>query len=235
MTTISSASTAVNTSRISGLASGMDIDTIVSDMMTAESTTLNKLEQQKQILEWQQEDYRTLNTALYSFKEKAFNLKLEGTFNAQTAASSNSTVAGVTAGADATEGTYTITVNNLAAGVSKGSTAALADEKDVNGNTLTLYNQFAELGVRGLSSTDSIAVTINGTALEFDLDQDTIGSVVTKINNADMGVKASYDSNLNRFFLTTTSTGSESGITISSDTANFLSNGSNNSILNLEC
>jgi len=225
--------TVINTSRISGLASGMDIDTIVSDMMRAESITLDKLEQQKQILEWQQEDYRSLNTALYTFKDTAFSTKLESTFNQKGAISSNTAVAGVTAGANATEGTYAITVNSLATGVIKGSTTELVNEKDASGNALTLYNQFTELGVRGLLSTDNITVNINGTALEFDLDQDTIGTVVFKINNADLGVKASYDNDLNRFFLTTTTTGTDSEITISADTANFFSNGSNSSILKL--
>jgi len=211
----------------------MDIDTIVSDMMKAESVTLDKLEQQKQILEWQQEDYRSLNTALYTFKDTAFSTKLESTFNQKGAVSSNTAIAGVTAGANATEGTYAITVNSLATGVIKGSTTELANEKDASGNTITLYNQFTELGVRGLLSTDNITVNINGTALEFDLDQDTIGTVVSKINNADLGVKASYDSDLNRFFLTTTTTGTDSQIIISADTANFFSNGSNSSILKL--
>ncbi len=232
MSTVSSA-VSTTSSRVSGLASGLDVDTIVSDMMIAESIPLNKLEQQKQILEWQQEDYRTLNTALYAFRETAFTTKLESTFSQKIAASSNSTVAGVTAGANSTDGTYTITVNQLATGVSKGSAAELADETDISGNTLTLYNQFTEFGIRGLSSTDSITVNINGTELEFDLDSDTINTVVSKISQANLGIKASYDSTLNRFFLNSTSTGINSEITISSDSANFFSNGTNESILDL--
>lgn len=209
---------------------------MVSSMMKAESAPLDKLEQQKQILEWQQEDYRALNTALYSFKDKAFNLKLERTFNAKNAASSNETVAGVSAGANAVEGTYTIKVNNLATGVFKGSTSELTDEKDTSGNSLTLYQQFTEFQSRGLQSTDNISVTINGTTLQFDLDQDTINTIAAKINEADLGVTASYDSDLNRFFLTTTTTGNAANISIASDTAGFISNlgtDDNTSILKL--
>lgn len=209
---------------------------MVSSMMKAASAPLDKLEQQKQILEWQQEDYRTINTALYSFRDKAFNLKLEGTFNSKNAVSSDDTVAGVTAASNASEGTYTIKVNNLASGVFKGSTAALADEKDADGNNLNLYNQFAEFGLSGLLSTDNISVTINGKVLQFDLDQDTINTVASKINDADLGIKASYDSDLNRFFLTTTTTGSTANISISSDTVGFISNlgtDDNTSILKL--
>jgi flagellar hook-associated protein 2 len=145
-------------------------------------------------------------------------------------------VAGVTAASNASEGTYTIKVNNLASGVFKGSTAALADEKDADGNNLNLYNQFAEFGLSGLLSTDNISVTINGKVLQFDLDQDTINTVASKINDADLGIKASYDSDLNRFFLTTTTTGSTANISISSDTVGFISNlgtDDNTSILKL--
>ena len=50
--------------RISGLASGMDVDKIVSDMMKAERIPLDKLHQNKTYTEWQRDDYRTMNTAL---------------------------------------------------------------------------------------------------------------------------------------------------------------------------
>ena len=49
--------------RIGGLASGMDIDGIVSELMTAERMPLDKIEQKKIYTEWQRDDYRTMNTA----------------------------------------------------------------------------------------------------------------------------------------------------------------------------
>ena len=234
MATINSVNSAsINTSRISGLASGLDIDSIVSDMMKAARIPVDKLEQQKQLLLWQQEDYRTLNKSLYDFRNKAFDMKLNSTFLTRKTDSSNESVATISATAAAQEGSYTITVNSLAAGVAKGSSIALADEQDSNGNTLTLFNQFADFSLRGYADTDVVMVNINGTDLEFDLGQDTINTVAAKINNANLGVTASYDSSLNRFFLTTTATGSEAEIIINSDSAGFFANGSHNSILNL--
>jgi flagellar hook-associated protein 2 len=38
----------------------LDIDAIVAKMMKAERVPLDKLEQKKQTLEWQQADYRSL-------------------------------------------------------------------------------------------------------------------------------------------------------------------------------
>lgn len=220
-------------SRISGLASGMDIDAIVNGLMVAESAPLNKLEQQKQILEWQQEDYRSLNTALYSLKDAAAGLRLESTFLARTASVANTSVLTATAGNNAGEGSYSITVSQLAAGVAKASTAQLAEEKDSDGSTLTLFEQFSEFGTRGYTSADTITVNVNGTDLEFNLGTDNIGTVVSKINAADLGVRASYDRTYNRFFLSTDSTGSAAAINISADSAHFLGSGTDSSILQL--
>lgn len=50
--------------RISGLASGMDIDELVKSMMQAERVPLDKLTQKKQSSEWQRDDYRSMNTSL---------------------------------------------------------------------------------------------------------------------------------------------------------------------------
>ena len=55
--------------RIGGLASGMDIDGIVSKLMTAERMPLDKIEQRKIYTEWQRDDYRTMNTALKEFRD----------------------------------------------------------------------------------------------------------------------------------------------------------------------
>jgi len=220
--------------RIGGLASGMDIDTIVEKLMVAERIPLDKLEQQKQILEWQQEDYRSLNSSLFSFRSTTFNMKLEATFNTKIATSSDEDVVTVTAGTSALEGTYSIVVNNLAAGVTKGSSTELANERDDKGNILTLYEQFSEFAARGYLETDTISVTINGTELKFDLDEDNINTVVSAINGADLGVTASYDTTYNRFFLTTTETGSAAEITITADEANFISSNAEASILKLK-
>lgn len=62
--------------RISGLASGMDIDTLVQQMMKAKRVPLDKLNQQKQVLEWKRDNYRAINSQLVDFRNnKLFNYK----------------------------------------------------------------------------------------------------------------------------------------------------------------
>ena len=116
--------------RIGGLASGMDIDQIIADMMSVRRLPLDKLTQQRQRLEWQQEDYRAINKQLFSLRESVFSLKLQGTFNVKSAFSSNEDIIQVSAGGNALNGTYKIAVKRLAEGAFKTSSAPLGSTDD---------------------------------------------------------------------------------------------------------
>ena len=68
--------------RISGLASGMDIDQMVKDLMTAERVPLDKLAQKKQTIEWQKDSYRELNTMMSDMRTAASSMRLQSGYNA---------------------------------------------------------------------------------------------------------------------------------------------------------
>ena len=53
--------------RIGGLASGMDIDQLVADMMKAERKRVDVVEQNKTLLQWRQESYQNLNRLVANF------------------------------------------------------------------------------------------------------------------------------------------------------------------------
>lgn len=59
--------------RIGGLASGIDTDSIIRDMMQANRIPLNKITQKKQYLEWQIDDYRAINRQLNTFSTMIFD------------------------------------------------------------------------------------------------------------------------------------------------------------------
>src|SRR5699024_11537899 len=76
--------------KISGLASGMDTESIINDMMEAHRLPLNKITQQKQYLEWQLNDYRTINRDIRSASDKIFDTMMKSsTFMAKTVSVSN--------------------------------------------------------------------------------------------------------------------------------------------------
>lgn len=206
------------TVRISGLSSGMDVDSMVKELMKAENTKMESVKAKKQLLEWKQEDYRSINTKLLALRTSLFNMKLQGTFSSKTVSSSNDTVATATANASAGNGSNSITVQQLASGVYKGSIAKLGS----NSTTTTLAAQF------GLSGT--VSFTLEGydgkntasKAFSFDASTQSLSNVVNEINEADLGITASYDAGADRFFLTTQGTGSSYKIQATADGNNFL-------------
>lgn len=98
--------------RISGLASGMDIDDIVSKLMKTERVPLDKLTQKKQTLEWQRDSYREINTKIKDLQE-SINLMLRpSTYGAKKVTSSDESAVTATGTTNAASGT--IQVNKLA-------------------------------------------------------------------------------------------------------------------------
>lgn len=189
--------------RVGGLATGMDIDQIIADLMSVRRMPLDKLTQEKQRLEWQQEDYRTINRQLFSLRESVFNLKLQGTFNVKTASSSNENIVEVSAGGNAISGTYKIAVEQLAEGAFMTSESPLGSKEDHS--TLS-----AQLGLTG----EEIKFEINEREFTINPESQSIYDLINEINKADIGVRASYDRNLDRFFLSTTETGENAKIVI---------------------
>lgn len=54
--------------RVSGFSSGLDIDSVVKKMMAAKRVPLDKLNQQKTLMEWQRDSYREFNAKLVDLK-----------------------------------------------------------------------------------------------------------------------------------------------------------------------
>jgi len=210
--------------RVSGLATGMDTDQIIADLMKVSRAPLDKLAQQKQIYQWQQDDYRTINTALRSFRDQASRMRLQSTYMVKAASSSNEAAFSATAASTATPGTYSVSVSQLAQGVTLGSQAALAEESNSDGSTKTLQEQF---GLPADPLTFTLTGKVNGElksqAFSIDPTAKSVYALAAEINGANLGLKASYDSVLNRFFLTSASTGSNAYVKVAGDSGGLLS------------
>lgn len=199
-------STTSNLLRISGLASGINTDQIVSQLMQAASQPLYQLEQQKQWLQWQQQDLQDINTKLLTLRDNTlFSMKLQGTYLAKTV-SSNTSIATATAGVNAVNGTYQLTVNQLATGATSASTAAIGAYTKNSDGSVT-YNP--------LISSD-VTIRLNNNSITFKAGS-TINDIVSTINSVSSTthVNATYDTTTDRLFLITNSTGSSSKIDFS--------------------
>lgn len=202
--------------RLTGLSSGLDIDSWVTDLMKAERTKVDTQLQKKQILEWKRDNYRSINTKLLALRTASSDLQLQGTFQTKTATASDSSLLTVTAGNSSVAANYTIKINSMAAAATKSSTEALASNSDKT-------SLAAQFGVTG-----DITFTLEGKNgskdFTFASASTSMSQMVSQINSADLGIKASYDSTTDRFFLMTTDSGSTSEIHVKADAANFLTN-----------
>jgi flagellar hook-associated protein 2 len=113
--------------RIGGLASGMDIDTMVKDLMKAERMPLDKLRQKKQVLEWQRDDYRSMNTLLLNFRNELTNMRLSSTYRSRGTTSTDESKMTATATSAASLASYSISnVTQLASAATKVNAGALS-------------------------------------------------------------------------------------------------------------
>ncbi|MGN1399875.1 MAG: flagellar filament capping protein FliD [Bacillus sp. (in: firmicutes)] len=103
--------------RVGGLASGMDIDSIVENMLKIQRAPLDKLKQKQQILEWQRDDYRSMNTLLLNFKNnELFNMKLTTNYRTKSVSTSDESKVAISATSAANPSSHTISkVDRLAA------------------------------------------------------------------------------------------------------------------------
>ena len=237
--------------RIGGLATGMEIDSIVKELMRAERVKVDKLEQQKQLIEWKQEIYNEISRELANFilntkkelgltRTSSTGLLLNNSVSSldwvKKATLSNSELANVTVRADAVEGTYKVKVHRLAENWSAASSGPISINNEGEINTSNLAAQF------GIAEDEVIQFTIktNKNPEGFTINEEGINAkflsihdIVKQINDADIGVKAVYDYATDRFFLQTEQTGSDNTIEIidnneitregESDPVNFIS------------
>ncbi|MDQ0177077.1 flagellar filament capping protein FliD [Bacillus chungangensis] len=132
--------------RVGGLASGMDIDSIVRDLMNVERIPLDKLKQKKQILEWKRNDYREINASFFQFRNLLFDMRRESSYKTRTVASSDEAKLSAVASAAASRGSYTISnVKQLAkAAYMLNDDAISSGEKiDVNKGLYSQMDKFA--------------------------------------------------------------------------------------------
>lgn len=185
--------------RIGGLASGMDIDSIVEKLMVAERTPIGKLEQQKQTYEWQRDAYRDINSKLKTFDTYIADNFVLKSMNTKTATSSNSDFVSAVA-TSAASGSLTIDkVSQLAIAARKVGNAVSTSSgavatgttkiSELAGSTFTGTNEYSIL-VKSINSTGTLAT--EATEIKFNA-SDTIDQVISKINSSSSGVVAFFE------------------------------------------
>lgn len=134
--------------RVTGLASGMNIDEIVENMMKAQSIPLNKIKQQKTLLEWQRDSYREMNTLLLDFRSQLTNMKLSSFYRTRSVASTNEDIVSATVASGTGQASYTISkISSLAVAESRMTNSGISKQSsnkvDTTKSLFTVQGAFA--------------------------------------------------------------------------------------------
>lgn len=183
-----------------GVGSGLDVQSIVTQLMALERRPLQTLQQSKSTLDAQLSGYGRFRSALSSFQTALNDLKSLDAFEIYSATSSNTDALTVTADSSAAIGALDVQINRLAQAHKMGS-QAIAD-KDTT-----------PLGGGG----DQLTITVDGEDTVLDLGGMTLTQIRDAINEADAGVTAtlvSENTTSHRLVLTSTETGSAKAMSL---------------------
>jgi flagellar hook-associated protein 2 len=197
-----------------GIGSGLDVNSIVSQLVALEKTPLKTLALKATNVQAQISAFGEIQAQFSALTDVATRISVPGSWGSRTAASSNSSVATITAAPTANATSFTLDVDQLAK-LQSGSTAALPPGTMPGAGTLTL-----QLGTWGAGGTSFAA----GAAASVDLAieaTDTLSAIAAKINGAKAGVVATVfnDGTNERLLVQSSDTGAAAGFRLQSGDA----------------
>ena len=197
-----------------GIGSGLDVRSIVAQLMAVERAPLNALNTATQHVGEQLSAYGKLQSAMTTVRDAAARLSSASNWAATTVATSNETAVSASSDGSAPPGSYSVAVSRLAAAQTLNTSATWANASDSVG----LGIMTIELGAWGAGQTSFTpksgvsAISVNITA-----GNDSLANVRDAINRANAGVTASIVSDASglRLAIRSTTTGDANAFRIS--------------------
>jgi len=154
--------------RITGMASGMDIDSIVKDLMKAERMPLDKIKQKKSLVEFKMDMYREMNTKLITLRDKVNSLRYSASFSQTKTTSGNEAIVSATVAPGTAAASHNVIVEKLAKGASRtsGGSISSASAPTIAGND----SLDATTTINGADRNNQFFVTLNGVKRSITLD-----------------------------------------------------------------
>ncbi|MDY0106573.1 MAG: flagellar filament capping protein FliD [Giesbergeria sp.] len=194
-----------------GIGSGLDVNSIVKQMVELEKRPLTQLKTQAATIQTRLSTYSQVKSLMSTLSDAAAKLTRDGSWNGMTVNSSNSAAVSATVSGIASATTFGISVQQMARAQSVAS-APVAKDAPVGGGTLTI-----QLGTwlhttppaQFTPGTDSpLEVTVGAT--------DSLTTIAAKINDSNGGVTATVmrDATGERLLVRSAKTGEASGFRI---------------------
>jgi flagellar hook-associated protein 2 len=168
-----------------GIGSGLDVNSIVTQLVAIERQPITALQTKATKLQTQISEFGKQKSALAALRDAASKLTNSDFWSQTTGASSNGSAVNITTTTGAVAGNYAVEVTSLAAAQSTATGVFAANTTPPGAGTLHI-----ELGTWGAGQT-SFTPKTGATAVDITVEAtDTLAQVRDKINSANAGVTA---------------------------------------------
>lgn len=192
--------------RMTGMISGLDTESIISELVKAQKTKNKKVTDKQTKLTWTQEKWKELNSKIYKlYTDQVSDMRLQASYKTRKITSTNDSLVTATGTINAPEGSHTISVNQL------------ASSQYVTGDKTTGLTKSSKLSEAGVAVGTQVKVTVGSNTTVLQIKEDTtVGDFVGMCQTA--GLNASFDEKQGRFFISSKSSGVNNKFTISTST-----------------
>lgn len=196
--------------RLSGMASGLDTDAMIQELVAAYSKKKDKYVKQQTKTEWTMDAWKDVNTKVYSFYTNTLSsMRYSSNYTLKKATISNSNVAQVSASTNAVTSTQSLAVKQLAASGYLTGGKVTAD----SGAKVTNSTKLSDLGItEGTLKVGDKEITLSGDM--------SLAKLSAEFKSAD--IAANFDEDTGRFFLSAKSSGLENEFTVTAGDGNGL-------------
>ena len=193
--------------RMMGLNSGLDTESIITQLVSAKKTSLNSLKKSQTKLSWKIDAWKSLNTKILSMQSTIDKLRWDSAYVKKKSTTSQTGILSVVAGENAVNGVQTASVESLAkAGYLTGGKLKTADGGKVSADT-----KVTDLGIAAGSS-----FKINDKEVTID-ENTTMSNLVDQLKAG--GVDVNFDENQQRLYISAKETGKDNDFNITGDDA----------------
>lgn len=205
--------------RITGIASGLDTDSMVQELVKASSTKVDDLKKAQTKLEWTQTAWSDLNAKVYAFYNKTVtNMSLEGAYKKKKTTIADSNIASIVNSDSAVNGTQTLAVKSLAK-----SGYLTGGKLNWNGQTATGASTLNTLSGTALGARDEITLNVKNAGKESTITLNGNSSIDDFIKQLkDAGLTANFDSANQRIFISANDSGAANDFSITANDMNGL-------------
>lgn len=196
--------------RITGMYSGLDTESIINELASAQSYKKTKLVKAQKKLSWKQDAWKALNTKIYSFYQKLDDMRLQSSYMKKKTTVSNPNAVKVVSGENTVDGVHTLTVDKMAKRAYLTGGCLETDDG-------TCFTGRASLGQLGFKGNGKISVNgAYGQSVEIAVDENmTINQFVDKIK--EVGLNVNFDQDNQRIYMSSRDTGKEANFTLSAN------------------